>query len=399
MPNVHDYLLWRGDLSCGERPFNDVDNIILSMLAYLDFTGIVPGERAGGDIRLAGACHRLLERSHGDVAPFVRSLARIDSRFVELLADSRRFGDAVLRGYVDEVDETRSLQFSALQVELPSGETYVSYRGTDSTLVGWREDFMLSFTVTEAQREAADYLERAIAHATSQGRRVRVGGHSKGGNLAEYAAVCCPDLLRERIVRVYSNDGPGMAPEVIGHDALSVLGDRLRRIVPTYSVVGMLFSRPDDQRIIVASTGLGIGQHDPVTWQVSHTGVDEAAFLLPECVAVNQAIADWAEGIPLDERERVTNEVFDALEAGGARRFDEIAESAEGLQQVLCALGSTDERMRNLVFALVEAAVSNSVGAVRKSTQESLELWRKSAREAAGDAARRLFRSAQDGVK
>ncbi|MBQ9317267.1 MAG: DUF2974 domain-containing protein, partial [Atopobiaceae bacterium] len=231
MANINDYLQWRGDISLEERSFNDADNVILSVLSYLDFTGIVPGERTGAGIGLALACRRLLERAGGDVVPYVRSLAKIDSTFVELMADSRRFGSATLRSYVDVVDEARSLQFSAFQVDLPSGETYVAFRGTDSTLVGWREDFMLSFEVTEAQREAATYLERALVRAAEQGRMVRVGGHSKGGNLAEYAAVCCPSELRERIVRVYSNDGPGMAPEVMRRDGREVLGDRLRRIV------------------------------------------------------------------------------------------------------------------------------------------------------------------------
>ena len=392
MANINDYLQWRGDISLEERLFNDADNVILSVLSYLDFTGIVPGERTGAGIGLALACRRLLERAGGDVVPYVRSLAKIDSTFVELMADSRRFGSATLRSYVDVVDEARSLQFSAFQVDLPSGETYVAFRGTDSTLVGWREDFMLSFEVTEAQREAAAYLERALVRAAEQGRMVRVGGHSKGGNLAEYAAVCCPSELRERIVRVYSNDGPGMAPEVMRRDGREVLGDRLRRIVPTYSVVGMLFARADDPRVIVPSTGVGIGQHDPTTWQVLRTGVEEALQLLPECVPVNEAVARWAEGIPLDERERVTDEVFDALEAGGATRFDEIGASAEGLQQVLHALANTDDRTRELAMALVGGTLDTSVDAARKAATEFFDQWKRGMRSAVEDAARKLVK-------
>lgn len=390
MANINDYLQWRGDISLEERPFNDVDNVILSALSYLDFTGIVPGERTGAGIGLALACQRLLERAGGDVTPYVRSLAKIDSTFVARIADSRRFGSAILRSYVDIVDEGRSLQFSALQIDLASGETYVAFRGTDSTLVGWREDFMLSFEVTEAQREAAAYLERALVRAAEQGRMVRTGGHSKGGNLAEYAAACCPSELRERIVRVYSNDGPGMAPEVMRHDSRDVLEGRLKRIVPTYSVVGMLFAREDNPRIIVQSTGVGIGQHDPTTWQVLRTGVMEALQLQPECVPVNEAVARWAEGIPLDERERVTNEVFDALGAGGATRFDEIGASPEGLQQVLRALGNTDERTRELVMALVGGTFDTSAAAVRKAAAETFDQWKKGMKSAVEDAARKL---------
>lgn len=249
---------------------------------------------------------------------------------------------------------------------------------------------MLSFTVTESQREAAGYLERAIARATEQGKMVRVGGHSKGGNLAEYAAALCPEELRERIVRVYSNDGPGMAPEVMPIDSRAVLGDKLRRIVPNYSIIGMLFARETDEQIVVRSTGVGIGQHDPTTWQVTRSGVDEALGLQKDCLVLNKAIAEWAAGITLVERARAIDEVFDALQAGGATRFDEITESPEGFQQVLRALSETDERTRALASALVEGTVNNSVDAASRAAQQAWGNFKQTALSFAEDAAKRI---------
>lgn len=389
MANVHDYLRWRGDLSFRERAFNDVDNLILSSLCYLDFTGIVPEEGGGESIGLGDACRRLLEQSGGNVAPYVRSLAQIDAAFVSLLAQSRRFAPLLLSDYVDVVDTARALQFSAMQIDLAQGETYVAFRGTDDTLVGWREDFMLSFTVTEAQREAAEYLERALRRAQVRQGRVLVGGHSKGGNLAEYAAVCCPDELRGLIARVYSNDGPGMAPEVANRDGRAVLGERLKRIVPSFSVVGMIFAREDDPRTVVQSSGTGIGQHDPTTWQVLPAAFEEAQELQPECVTLNKVIMNWADGIPLDERERVTNELFDALEAGGATRFDEIAASQEGFQRVWRELSKTDERTRSLVWTLLEDTMESSMDAmINRATKGAFDQWRRSAQVVADDAVR-----------
>ena len=400
MANIHDYLQWRGDLTLAERPFNDVDNVILSVLSYIDFTDIVPSEDDGGSVELSHACRKLIELCGGHVRSRVRSLFDVDTRFLELLAASRRFGSATLGAYADVVDESRSLQFSALQVGLPTGETYVAFRGTDSTLVGWREDFMLSFEVTEAQRMALQYLERVIERAGEQGQGIRVGGHSKGGNLAEYAAVCCREDLRDRIVMVYSNDGPGMAPEVMQTSARLVLGSRMRRIVPSYSVIGMLFARAEDARIIAASSGTGlIGQHDPTSWQVIRSGMDEVLDLLPDCKVLDEAVAAWTETVPLDERERVTNEVFDALGAGGATRLDEIAATTEGLQRVLRALSNTDERTRELATRLMESTVNSSVTAVRKATQATMEAWRKSMQEAAEGAARSVQEAAEDAAR
>ena len=400
MANIYDYLRWRGDLSFEERPFNDVDNIILSALSYLDFTDIVPSEEEGGSIELAKACLKLIELCGGDIAPRVRSFAKIDTRFVELLVSSRRFGKSMLSAYVDEVDESRSLQFAAMQVDLPSKESYIAFRGTDDTIVGWREDFMLSFEVTEAQRLALQYLERAIGRCAQQGRRVRVGGHSKGGNLAEYAAVCCREDLREHIVMVYSNDGPGMAPEVMARSTQAVLGPRMRHIVPTYSVIGMLFARKNERRIIAGSTGSGlIGQHDLTTWNVTWSGVDEVLDLLQDCKVLNEAIAKWAKSVPLDERERVTNEVFDALAAGGAMRLDEIAATTEGLQKVLRALGKVDDRTRELAVKLVESTVNTATTAARKTASSILDAWKKSMQLAAGDAARSVQSAAEDAAR
>ncbi|MBP3893028.1 MAG: DUF2974 domain-containing protein [Atopobiaceae bacterium] len=391
MASIYDYLQWRGDLTFAERSFDDADNIILSSLSYFDFSGIVPGE--GGDgIRLADACQQLLNKAGDHVEDYVRSIARLDARFLRLMRDSARFADATLKGYVDVIDEARALQFSAMQIDLPDAGTYIAYRGTDDTLVGWREDFMLSFKVTEAQREAAAYLKRAMERIGADCPALRVGGHSKGGNLAEYAVINLSEDLRSRITCVYSNDGPGIAAEVTSGDSRTILGDKLRRLVPTYSVVGMLFARAGDPRTIVASNGIGIGQHDPTTWQVNPRGVNIAKDLIPQCKMINETIARWQGKLDLDERERVTNELFDALAAGGATTFDEIASSKDGLQKVIKALRKmNDSSGRDVAMALIESTLSTSIDAVLKATNETMDMLKKNVASAAEETARKLL--------
>lgn len=340
---------------------------------------------------MSEACQQLVERCGGNVSSAVRSLAKIDTPFVELVGKSTRFGNAQLSSYADIVDERRALQFAAIQIDLPNAGAYVSFRGTDSTLVGWREDFMLSFCVTEAQREAAGYLERAVRRIAAQGGKAMVGGHSKGGVLAEYAALCCPDDLRGAISRVYSNDGPRMAPEIVNADSRRVLGAKFHQIVPTYSIVGMLFARADEGCTVVRSSGTGIGQHDPTTWQMTRNGVLPAPGLQQDCIVLNEAIARWAAGVPLDERAHVVNEVFDALAAGGATRFEEVASSPEGLQQVLRAFGATDARTREVATALVESTVSSSVEAVRRATADAIDSWRDGMRRLGGESPRLML--------
>lgn len=365
MADVRDYLEMRGDVTLAERPFNDVDNVALASLAYLDLTGIAPGPCVDASVSVREACDAFLARTQGDVASGVRSLAAIDERFVRALGASERLGTSRIRDYVDVFDGEKFVQFAALTIDLPDGHSYVAFRGTDSSLVGWREDFMLSFTVMESQRAAAAYLETEADRARRRGRRLLVGGHSKGGVLATYAAVTCTSGTRELIDHVWSDDGPCMAAEVVPERAAEVLGPRLTHVVPTYSIVGMLFDdgRP---RTIVTSSADGALQHDPMTWQVGPLGLACADGLLPECRHMNEAIARWIASIGLDERERFTAELFDVLAAGGGETLSDVLASPVAVQRVLAALSEADPRTRELVGSLLAEAVTASVDATRE---------------------------------
>lgn len=371
MADIRDYLELRGDITLAERPFNDVDNLALATLAYLDFTGIVgaPGERG---VRLTDACGELLARAGGDLSTRVRSLATIDERFVVAIGGSARLGDVVLRDYVDVRDDERVMQFSAVTAELDNGETYVAFRGTDTTLVGWRENFVLSFAVTQAQEAAAGYLAAELARALDQGGRVRVGGHSKGGNLAAYAAANAPVVLAGSVVRVYSNDGPGTDRSVMPVSCHDVMGERYTRIIPAYSVVGRFFS-DDAPATIVRSSAERSLQHDPLTWQVGPAGFLEADGPDPECLVVAEAFSSWLARLAPEDRRLLTDELFDALAAGGAERFEDLLASPAAAQKVLAALGSVDVRTRDMMFSLVGEVVGASAAAVRDAVARRAE--------------------------
>ena len=360
MANIVDYLAWRGDLTFAERPFNDVDNIVLSTLSYLDFTDIVPGP-GKGSVSLAQAINRVLEVTEGNVALRVRSLTRLDPRLLLRLASSHRFGHILLHDCVDKLDAGRSLQFAAIQMDISPEITYVSFRGTDSTLVGWRENFMLSFTITGAQREALTYLECALAEARSRGRKVYVGGHSKGGNLAIYAALSCPADLQEVIERIWNNDGPGISHKIIPVSPRVLFGERYRRIVPAYDMVGIIFEHGDDPRTVVASSVLGARQHDPFTWKVLPRGVEELDDLSPESKIMRSALMAWLSNVSLEERAFLVDQFFDALEASGAHTLTEVTESIQSMRIVLTAMGDMDESTKNLLRSLAGSMVAKTV--------------------------------------
>lgn len=372
MANLSDYLELRGDITLAERPFNDVDNLALATLAYLDLTGVVGGEGERG-VRLSDACGRLLELAGDDLSSRVRSLATVDGRFVSALGASARLGGAVLRDYVDVRDGERVMQFAAVTVDLEDGQSYVAFRGTDTTLVGWREDFILSFAITEAQRAAADYLARELERAAAEGRTVLVGGHSKGGNLAAYAAASCPVALVGALGCVWSNDGPGMDRSVMPVSCHDVVGERYRRIIPAYSVVGRVFYDEAPATIVRSSASRSL-QHEPLTWQVGPAGFVEAEGPDPECLVVGRAFATWLARLAPEDRRRLTDELFDALSAGGAERFEDLLASPASAQKVLAALGGVDVQTRDAVLALlgdlVGASAAATWGAVVRGAQQ-----------------------------
>ena len=202
MANILDYLDWRGDLQISERGFNEVDNLLLAELCYLDFGGIVPpGFDAPVPLQEAMRRYDVL-REHESMGVLVPDqIPELGRR----MAASARFSGLLLCGYENKIDDETQTQFSALTLLLPDGTAYVAFRGTDDTIVGWKEDFNLAFLpVVPAQRMAVQYLQAAAA-AFSE-RPLRVGGHSKGGNLAVYSAVFCSEAVQNQLMQVYNNE-------------------------------------------------------------------------------------------------------------------------------------------------------------------------------------------------
>ena len=370
MSNMTDYLRWRGDITLEERPLNDVDALVLATVSYLDFDDIVPPDVSGG-IALGDACQEVLARTGDDITSAVRSMASIDTSFVVALAQSERFGSLCMSRYLDQVDEATSLQFSAVTIGLPGGDLLISFRGTDSTLVGWREDFMLAFTVTEAQRMARAYLKDALA-GSGAGARVVLAGHSKGGCLAEYAAATCPEALLSRIGRVYSFDGPGLDRAVLSCDAFSRMGERFRRILPRFSVVGQLMDRLEVPRRYVESSEWGIMQHDPMSWQVGPAGLVQADGLAPEAKTLDDAIASWLSGEDLETRELFVRELFDILGAGGATTIAEVVTNG-GVQRVIAAAAQASEGTKQVIGRLIDTSMQATKESVASGVADGVE--------------------------
>ncbi|MUK03083.1 DUF2974 domain-containing protein [Vibrio cholerae] len=341
MANLLDYVCWRGDITLQERPFNVVDNLVLTALSNIDLAGIVPPAGSGESILLRDAAALLSARPSSGSSD--RRLVFVPPALLEAMGASARFGGAFLSAYVDETDHITGMQFAAITVHLDDGRTYVSYRGTDSTITGWREDFTMSFDLVPAQPWAAEYLSDRIAETTGP---LFVGGHSKGGNLAVYAAMKQDLPGQERIAAVYTNDGPGLGPGIVDDAALARISDRIERIVPEFAVIGRIFDSEIPTRI-VGSSARGLMQHDIMTWQVEGVALSERPAQSHRAAILNRAVDIWLEGAAPADRRDFTDAVFGALSAGGAVLLQDIPSNGNGsFESVIFSFARSRTRTR-----------------------------------------------------
>lgn len=259
MANIIDYIKWRGDLSFEKSPFNHVDNLIFSRLSYIEFDDLENGSERLGPVSKRYVASE--EKMNIGIL-----LTENTKPLFEVAGQSQRYESVVLKAFVNLIDEKNEIQFSAVTFELDDDTAYVAFRGTDDTIVGWKEDFNMTFMdVVPAQLEAKKYLERIIDDY--QYSKVFVGGHSKGGNLAVYSALHLKDEYKERIVKVYNNDGPGFKNSVLGTSEYKILEERIVTLLPQSSIVGMVLEHEEEYKI-VKSSQIGLNQHDAFTWDV-----------------------------------------------------------------------------------------------------------------------------------
>ncbi len=317
--NVFDYLTWRCDVPLSAVPFNPVDNLIFSELSYADFAGIVSED--GAEVPLSEACARFFE-THDREAIKARTAYTAPAPFLmESMLAGKRFRDVRLCCFSSVLDRDDACQFAALTFLLPDGTAYVSFRGTDGTVVGWKEDFMLSYrSGTLGQRCAAAYLDRVAAQID---RPLRVGGHSKGGNFAVYASVFCSPGTRARIQEVWTNDGPGFRPEVRALPEYREVMEKTCSIIPDTSIIGLLLTN-DCTRRVVRSTNNGIAQHDGFSWEVGPVDFVPAE-LSRTGEYMERTISDWVARQDDETLQSMVDSAFQVIEATGNDTFHDMS--------------------------------------------------------------------------
>ena len=305
---LFEYVEKYGDKDFVEEEFNEVDNVILSLVSYIDFTDIVSNK--SDKITLEEAGKKYFDKySKGELKHNIFSI-RSAIKLFKKIVNYRRYNTLTLHNYEKIINEKE--QFGAVCIDILDDLMYVSFEGTDETIVGWKEDFLLAYKFpTPSQDDAILYLEKV---ARFKNIRLIVGGHSKGGNLALISALYSSFMIKNKIIKIYNNDGPGVLKEQLDSSSFLKIKDKYVHIVPQNSIVGILLY--NDNYKVITSTGIGIFGHDALKWCV-----DDRKFIKNELANKSKdfeiALISWLEEYNEEERKMCIDELFMILEENG----------------------------------------------------------------------------------
>ena len=350
MADLFDYLRWRGDLSFKQVPPGPVDALIFSALSYLSFGGSVK-DRPDIPVSLRDASEEFFRECDQEE----RCRVNTDLSLLMAASESARFGNTLLLQYRDILIPEEDTQFAAVTFLLDDESAFLAFRGTDYSLTGWKEDFNMTFQESvPAQRLAAEYTRDFAQRFPIP---MYLGGHSKGGNLAVFAATKSEPLIRSRIRAVYNHDGPGFTDFVMKDPAYLEMVPRIRTIIPQSSVIGMLLEH-EEPYTVIKSKQIGLLQHDFYSWLL-----EGPEFVPMEEVSENSkfmdlTIKEWLSGMSNEERNEIVDAVFDLLSIGNVSSVFDIIHP-KNVRTYLKTL-STDGKLRRILseefMSLLEAA-------------------------------------------
>lgn len=369
MGNVMDYISWRGDLSLEQSQFNEVDNLILACFSYVNLDGIpaVTKQKGIGLKKLTEEFMKLYTMKELEAD---KSFIRLAPFMMMEMAKSARFGKCVVRNYVNDIVTEAEQQFAAMEIVLEDGTSYVSFRGTDDTIIGWKEDFNLSTGVVPAQKRAIEYLQKISEHTDGM---LRVGGHSKGGNLAIYGSVMCKSA-HEKILEIYSNDGPGFSREFQELPETKEMMPKIIRIIPEYSIIGTLLEH-EKEPVIVASSSKGLLQHDGFSWEVQGPALVRRDSLNKTALRFIEILHKWIDGIDMEQKRLLIEDLFATLQASG---YENLSEVQSGGLKSLAAMVKRVEKFapesRGMMQELLTAICGGWLEQLQADTKDKLSV-------------------------
>lgn len=376
MGKILEYLSWRGDLDFDQDPLNDIDALILALLSYLSFKGIVPEVGSDEDISLKEASDQFISarQNNQDEASAVNPTlsSTFNSGLLELLrvtAKCPRFAEIHCSKYDENTDYVVGRQFGALTFTLPSRkhEKVVAFRGTDNSLIGWKEDFEIAcMKEIPAQESAYRYLDDVTGFLSS---KVTVCGHSKGGNLAVYAGSRVSAADRRKITKIVNFDGPGFDFSILSRESFSNCEAKVCNYVPEESIVGMLLEQVG-KRVVVSSTARGLNQHNALNWRVKR-GQFLPGTMSEMTKLLEQTLNTWLADLSLSKRKSFIDALFDILGAAEGRTIDP-KEEIRRSKEILVKYSKLDLETKRLLLDVFSSLRTQTRNTLSKTIRENL---------------------------
>ena len=366
MANMFDYIRWRGDLTFTQDPPNSVDALIFSSLVYIQYGGRVEAEPYTPVLLRDAAEEYFALADHEE-----RVRVKNDLELLRAAADSARFGYTKICLYRDVLIPEQETQFAAMTFLLDDGSAFLAFRGTDYSLVGWKEDFNMSFQQTvPAQRLASGYLREVAAEYMAP---LRMAGHSKGGNLAVFAAARSGPMVQERILEVYNNDGPGFTKYMMGDPGYLAMVPRIKTYIPQSSVIGMLLEH-EEPYTVIKSKSVSLLQHDPYSWELMGKEFERMQDVTEGSQFLDSTIKTWFADMTNLERNQLVDVMFGLLDSGDVEHVLDIFHPKNTLKYLKTL--TTDDNMRKILSSefqsLIEAAKKTKAMMEEERTVELL---------------------------
>ena len=348
---VIEYLKWRGDLSFTVSAPNEIDALIFSELSYIPFDDLVPEFEFDEPVSLKTVGEEFF-KLHGEDFSLGAIIPKEILSLFKVAISSERYSRVMVWGYVNELCLDSEKQFSAVAFSLETGVTYVTYRGTDDTLVGWKEDLnMALFMPIPAQIRGAEYLE-SVARLSRD--KLVVIGHSKGGNIAVYSALKTNPKIKKRIESVYSFDGPGFSEDFVKSCKNDIIVPKIKTVLPSRAIIGRIFDIIGEYKI-VKSTEKGLQQHNALTWSLNGPEFAEAECFEKQSDNFHILLKTWVSKMTQKEKEDFVSSFYKIITSNDANTLTDI--SAQKLKFILAMLKSEGKSKRTVisgVFKLIK---------------------------------------------
>ncbi|MFQ6948276.1 MAG: Mbeg1-like protein [Blautia hansenii] len=317
--DIFDYLKWRGDLLFTQSEFNEIDALILSIFAYLDFSCVRENEILFFEDAVNYINQMPDKVKYNGPNLIMRSVVELANIAVE----TERFHDMGVFGFTTKIDEVEEIQFAAVTFILPDRTMFLSFRGTDNTLIGWKEDFNMCFVDgVPSQVAAVQYTENITRRLNMP---LRLGGHSKGGNLSIWASTHLSREYQKNILAIYSNDGPGFSEEFFQNDKYLNIREKIHSFVPESSIVGVLMEH--DTYITICSSNPSVLQHDPFSWLINRTQFVYDGKRTFSGKQFEKVINSWLHSMSIIEREELVEDIYNLVTSSNAKTLDDLDKS------------------------------------------------------------------------